>query len=211
MDTPEKGCYTALIGDVAGSKRISEKDKLSDVLWSVVRDETRSRFETAAITGFEITAWDEWEGVLATPHAVWDIIKFWEGRLDPSRITVGIGIGSLESPLDDDPRRVTGEAFYRARQALKMAKDRKSIAYVIGNSQPEELNLTFLLRTALRRRLTGRQRQVTALYEKHGDVRLVAAELGVTHQNVSQVLRYAEWDALCAAEQFIRQRLREVE
>jgi len=138
------------------------------------------------------------------------VIRFWERRLTPVRLTVGIGVGPLDTPLECDPRKTTGEAFYRAREALEEAKASKSITYVVDSSHPRDINLTFLLRSALVRKLTRRQREVIDLYEELGDVVTVAAKLGVTHQNVSQILRAAEYDAIAAAEEYVQQRLGEV-
>jgi len=202
--------YAVLIGDISGSRRLAQKTQFSETLWTVVQRETRDRFGSALATRFEITAWDEWEGVLRTPDRAWNVIRFWERRLTPVRLTVGIGVGPLDTPLECDPRKTTGEAFYRAREALEEAKASKSITYVVDSSHPRDINLTFLLRSALVRKLTRRQREVIDLYEELGDVVTVAAKLGVTHQNVSQILRAAEYDAIAAAEEYVQQRLGEV-
>lgn len=68
---------------------------------------------------FTPTVGDEIQGVTGTSHAVVEILL---GGIRASRWWLGVGIGSVETPLQKTAARSRGPAFYNAREAVESAK-----------------------------------------------------------------------------------------
>lgn len=101
-------------------------------------------------TQFEVTTGDEWEGLIGP----WDhegesftteLVRAWIDVLHDQPFRMGLGLGHFRQPRKaKDPRRMAGEPFYAAREAVEQAKTKHVrgvvLRYQDGASVPSTIN-----------------------------------------------------------------------
>lgn len=122
--------------------------------------------------------------------------------LRAGRWSVGIGVGSVRSPLPEHVRESTGPAFIAARDAVDRAK--KSTTRLAVSSDPahprtSETEALIDLLLLLRARRTAEGWQLHDLLETGMTQREAAARLGISPQSVNQRSRVASLRADTAA------------
>ena len=97
-------------------------DRVPDVL---------RRLNTAVPTvlGFERTAGDEFQGMLAEPDDVVDVVL---QLVRAGEWSIGVGAGPVQTPLPPSTRAGAGAAFLSARRAVDAAKQRATRLAVRG-------------------------------------------------------------------------------
>ena len=111
------------------------KDEGFTSVFAVTADQRRSRHGPDAVPtaleaidelhlqgvllGFERTAGDEIQGLLASPVAVVEVIR---ALLRLGQWRIGVGIGPVELPLPDSTRAARGEVYIAAREAVQAAR-----------------------------------------------------------------------------------------
>jgi hypothetical protein len=147
----------------------------------------------APLLGFERTAGDEFQGVLAEAG---DAVAV---ALDLAREggwSIGIGAGPVQTPLPDSTRAATGPAFVSARRAVDAAKSRPARLAVRGAVDDEAGDAQAVL-TALAVLLSRRSPaawEAVDLVEAGRTQAEAAAALGVSRQAVGQRLAAGAWD-----------------
>lgn len=148
------------------------------------------RLGDALLAAPERTAGDEFQAAVATPAAAL------EGALDLARAgtwSVGIGVGTLETPDASSVRAMTGTAFVHARAAVESAKSRPERLAVEAGPDDRHLDPLVRLLVALRdaRSLPGWE--LFDLLESAPRSTLTAAadRLGISAQAASQRARAA--------------------
>lgn len=130
----------------------------------------------------ERTAGDEMQVALADPAAVLAIV------LDLTRSrqwSVGVGIGTVETPLPDSVRAARGEAFLNARDAVDRAKRASTrLAITAPGDDPDAEALVRLL-VDLRDRRSAEGWEVYDLLADGRSQREVADLLGISEGAVS--------------------------
>ena len=108
---------------------------------------------------------------------------------------VGIGIGSVESPLGETATDSRGSAFYNAREAVNQAKSAPYGFAVSADDadQGHAITATLTLLAHLTRRRGERQWQAVDLMCAGLSQKEVGKRLEVSPQAVSQRLRAAAW------------------
>jgi hypothetical protein len=199
----------ALIADVADSRRIEDFPARRDQ--RLARLSRRHRDSGWIDFDYAVTAWDEFQGLVLEPRrlprVVWDL---W-CAFRPWSLRLAAGIGPVEpvaGPAPGTPlnQAVTGEAFYRAREALEaLDSPRHGLSRVrlqVGaedDSRALACNAVLRLADALVQDITERQWEVIGLYERSGKQADVAAELGVAESTVSRSLASARYWELKAS------------
>jgi SatD family (SatD) len=77
------------------------------------------RFAKELIRPFVTTTGDEIQGVTKTPNTIVEILL---GGIQERAWWLGVGIGDVETPLQQTAARSRGPAFYNARDAVEAAK-----------------------------------------------------------------------------------------
>ena len=145
------------------------------------------------VLGFERTAGDEFQGVLAAAEDVVDVV------LDLVRSggwSIGVGAGAIQSPLPSSTRAAAGPAFLSARRAVDAAKTRSTRLAVRG-AVPADAGDAQAVLTALAVVIQRRSDQAWEAISLVGAGRTqadAAAELGITRQAVGQRLAAGLWD-----------------
>jgi hypothetical protein len=149
--------------------------------------------DVPTVLGFERTAGDEFQGVLAAPDEVVDVVV----RL--SRLggwSIGIGAGPVQTPLPQTTRAAAGAAFLSARRAVDAAKQRSARVAVRG-AVPVHAGDAQAVLSALAVLVQRRSEQAweaIALVEAGRTQAEAATALGISRQAVGQRLTAALWD-----------------
>lgn len=176
---------TVMTIDQRGSRR--DIDRVETLLAELAPDVT-----AGLLLPFERTAGDEVQGVLTDPALVVELTLRC-ARAD--HWTVGIGIGSIRTPIPDSTRKASGSAFENAREAVNRAKGGLEAVAVKGpdttSSRYAEATLRTLA-TVLRRRSPAGWQAVELI--STGLTQAETADvLGISKQAVSQRLQAGWW------------------
>lgn len=195
---PDSRCI-ALIADIVSSRSLAGPDRnaLQEKLSNLLA-ELDQRYSSTILSGFVITAGDEFQALLSKaqdlPSIIWDL----ERSLRPIDLRIGIGCGTLDTPLRNPALGMDGPAWHLARDALNFAKSARSLGGVFrgfGDRDDEILSGFAILLRHLRERLSGRQFEVLELLRHQVTQRAVATELGITNQAISKQAKSAGWEA----------------
>lgn len=162
------------------------RDRVADVL----RDLNAS---VPTVLGFERTAGDEFQGVLARADEVVDVV-LWLVRV--GGWSIGVGAGPVQTPLPASTRAGAGPAFLSARRAVDAAKQRPTRLAVRG-AVPVEAGDAQAVLSALAvvvERRSEQAWQAIALVDAGRTQAEAAGELGISRQAVGQRLAAGLWE-----------------
>jgi hypothetical protein len=146
-----------------------------------------------AVLAFERTAGDEFQGVLAEPAEVVDVVL---RLVRAGGWSIGVGAGPVQTPLPPSTRAGAGAAFLSARRAVDAAKQRPTRLAVRGAVPPEAADAQAVL-SALAVVVDRRSQQAweaIGLVEAGRTQAEAAGELGISRQAVGQRLAAGLWD-----------------
>jgi len=145
------------------------------------------------LRGFERTAGDEFQGVLAQPAEVVDAVRL---LVRMGGWSIGIGAGPVQLPLPESTRAGAGPAFLAARRAVDAAKQRPFRVAVRGAVPPEAADAQAVLTAfaALVERRSAQAWEAIALVEAGRTQSDAATELGISRQAVGQRLAAGLWE-----------------
>jgi hypothetical protein len=170
--------------DQRASRRTA--DRVADVLREL-------NASVPAVLGFERTAGDEFQGVLAEPDDVVDVV------LRLVRLggwSIGVGAGPVQTPLPASTRAGAGPAFLSARRAVDAAKQRPTRLAVRG-AVPADAGDAQAVLSALAvvvERRSDQAWEAMALVVVGRTQAEAAGELGISRQAVGQRLAAGLWD-----------------
>jgi len=171
--------------DQRGSRR--DVDRVDQLLTELTRG-----VHTGVILPFERTIGDEVQGVLSDPALVVELTLRCSRAL---QWTVGVGLGTMRTPLPDSTRKASGPAFEHARDAVNRAK---SMAEAIAVQGPDPTRSSYAeavlstLAAVVRRRSPPGWEAVDLIAQGRSQTE-VAVLLGISKQAVSQRLHAAWW------------------
>jgi hypothetical protein len=145
------------------------------------------------LLGFERTAGDEFQGVLADPDDVVEVVLHLVRSGDWS---IGVGAGPVQTPLPQTTRAATGTAFLCARRAVEAAKKRPVRLAVRGAAAVDAADAQAVL-TALAVIVERRSEPAWEAIALVGSGRTqadAATTLGISRQAVGQRLTAGLWE-----------------
>jgi hypothetical protein len=161
--------YYAIIGDIKASRSISERDKVQKKLKRILNDINKFYRDDIA-AGFLITLGDEFQGLLAKPIYLLDIIKYIQTEMYPVQLRFGIGIGEITTEINYEAAIGTdGPAYYAARNMIedikeqekkikRQAADIQISFYDKGILEVEEINTLLVLMKVIEDHWSEKQR-----------------------------------------------------
>jgi hypothetical protein len=177
--------YCAIIGDINRSRSLSGRAKVQRRFASGVETINRE-FKNAIASRFLVTLGDEFQGLLRTPDESYSLVRRFQEVMDPVPFTFGVGIGSLSTPLRPEALGMDGEAFHRAREALREAKRRRrTLHYSFDGENEPVVNALVAVMDLAWLRLTPRQRQIVRFLKEHTQ-KEVARRLRISVQSISR-------------------------
>ena len=190
--------YAAITCDIVGSREIEEfRRKRDQKLRRISMQHVAKKW---ILSEYAITAWDEFEGILARPTNVPAVIVDLRRHFYPFELWIGIGIGEVTEP-HKKPVNVFagGEAFERAREAMNKLKPKRSktgvlTSFVTGNEIFDLIGDTvYQLHDSLLQSISNKQWEtINVLMETSGQ-ELAAKKLGLNKSTVSRNLRRGFW------------------
>ncbi|MDQ3717474.1 MAG: hypothetical protein M3381_15925 [Actinomycetota bacterium] len=167
-------------------------DRVKELLTTLVQDQVDGTNPDGWLLPFERTVGDEVQGVLTDPALVLELtLRCARAR----RWSVGIGLGSIRTPIPNSTREASGSAFENARAAVNRAKGALDAVAVHGPDPTASGFAEAVLRTlatVLRRRSPAGWQAVDLISQ--GRTQTETADiLGVSKQAVSQRLHVAWW------------------
>ncbi|MFP5371394.1 MAG: hypothetical protein ACLGI3_11695 [Actinomycetes bacterium] len=147
----------------------------------------------APVLAFERTAGDEFQGVLADPVDVVDVVL---RLVRHGGWSIGVGAGAVHAPLPRSTRAGTGPAFFSARRAVEAAKQRSPRLAVRGAAPADATDAQAVL-SALAVVVERRSEQAweaIALVAAGRTQAEAAGALGISRQAVGQRLAAGLWD-----------------
>lgn len=119
----EKIIYIGMIGDVIGSKKISERKRqgVQDNLQNVL-NKLNNRFNNHITSKFLITLGDEFQGLLHNPEVIPEIVWLIEKTMLSVKIRIGIGKGTLSTSVKNEALGMDGPVWHHARSAIKKSE-----------------------------------------------------------------------------------------
>jgi hypothetical protein len=145
------------------------------------------------LLGFERTAGDEFQGVLADPA---DVVEVVLRLVRQGGWSIGIGAGPVQTPLPASTRAGAGPAFLAARRAVDAAKTRPIRLAVRGAVPAEAADAQAVLTAlaALVERRSDQAWEAIGLVEAGRTQADAEAQLGISRQAVGQRLAAGMWD-----------------
>jgi SatD family (SatD) len=182
-------CYIAVISDMVSSRSVPRPQRLvlqeqfAGLIASLNRD-----YRKTIVSKFVITLGDEFQGLLSSTGAVPDLIWRLEQDLPQREFRVGIGLGTLDTPLQKYALNIDGPALHTARAAIEHAKKAKALGGVFrGFGELDDiLSGVASLLWFQRSRWTQSQRNIAGLLRKGMSQIDVAKKLGIKKQVVSR-------------------------
>ena len=147
----EKRPKAVMICDLVGSRKMDPEVLAAAVYQArMAANDVLRKKRPRKSTTFEVTTGDEWEALIGA----WDhdgqvlateLVRVWGNVLKGQPFRVGLGLGQFEQPRrETDPRRMAGEPFYAAREAIEAAKVKHvrgfACEYRGGTSVPINVN-----------------------------------------------------------------------
>lgn len=172
-----------------GSKKKENKPYLSGLGDKI----ERINKEVKPITGFVITRGDEIQGMLEGKpmDTVFKILS----EVCPLKFRFGIGFGTIDSEIKENPGEMMGVAFEYAREALDKIKGRGCLFRIKGDfsgSIVELVNENLVLMSELLKRWDCRTFRRFELYRKYGTIYKVAEVEGVSPEAINKYInRYS--------------------
>jgi len=191
--------YLVLLGDIIGSKKLSQLDAVLDKLQRVLQD-INKEYAASVITRFGIVRGDELQGLLKPSADVYRIVNTIAERMSPVKIRFGIGHGALAEPKNAKKRDpdLAGSAFDKACEALELARDIKGYAVILQSDQLnperlEEINFILRLLAVIRNLWSDRFFQIVPHLRAGKKQADIAGQYGITQPYISEIKKQACW------------------
>ena len=121
--------YFAVIGDMIGSRTLSDRQSAQNSLQEAL--EEVNRFYTDSLASlFTITLGDEFQGLLNDADELMEIVDRIRFSVYPLKLRFGIGVGSMSTEiLHDVSIGSDGPAYWAAREATKYIQENNDYGY----------------------------------------------------------------------------------
>ena len=191
--------YAVVTADIVGSRQIHGFRKKRDERLHPLS--ARHLREKLILSGYAVTAWDEFQAILRRPALLPRVILDLRRHFYPWQLRVAVGLGKVSEP-HRRPVNVFagGEAFERARQAADRLRDtrgskfRSLTAVESGNAIFDVIgNTMYHLHDVLLQDISAKQWRAIMVQTSTGSQEKTARELGVNVSTVSRTLRRAHY------------------
>jgi hypothetical protein len=188
--------YAAAKFDMIGSRKLHKRDDVQRH-FLLVTDEINSKFSDYLAADFVVTHGDEAQVLLEASDAKWvfRIFEYLSVSMGEVDLRCGIGIGTLNTELQERSIGMDGEAWQHAKTAIETAKRKRQIIGFSGFGQDLQSHLTALanLLCYLQVRWTNEQVETIRLLSQGYAQREIALLLGISDAAVSKRLKAAGW------------------
>ncbi|MGC2198301.1 MAG: SatD family protein [Terriglobales bacterium] len=189
-------CYIAVIADMVKSRELPSAQRgvvqrhFQDLITALNKE-----YRDGIASQFAITLGDEFQGLLNTSRLIPDLIWRMEENFPDRELRVGIGVGTLDTPLQKFAINVDGPVLHAAREAIETAKKNDLLGGVFRHvgSLDDVLNGIARLLWFHRSNWTVAQRKIANLLRKGMSQSEAAERLGIKRQVVSKQVAASGW------------------
>lgn len=181
--------YISLIADVVGSRSVPRIQRRAlQHRFTQVIDDFNLKYSKMIAAKFVITLGDEFQGLLNSAAVVPDLIWRLEEDLPGYDFRLGIGAGTLDTPVQKYAINIEGPALHMARAAIESARKTRTLGGVFhGFGELDDiLNGIARLLWFQRSRWTRAQRRIAGLLRQGMLQTQVAKKLRIRKQVVSK-------------------------
>lgn len=189
--------YVAVIGDIKGSRKLSDRAACQMRLEKVLND-INERYASSIASRLTITIGDEFQGLFADGAPVMDVIAQIAYWMQPVALRFGIGIGTMTTAVNPLLSiGADGPAYHLARSAVEAIKNTEGrnrsapcSLLVFSDSQVDlYVNASLKLLYALSAAWSVRQREIIydMLLNRDSQTK-VAVRHGITQPTVQKIL-----------------------
>jgi hypothetical protein len=191
--------YAVITADIVSSRQVKGFRKKRDEKLRPLS--ARHQREKLILSGYAVTAWDEFQVILQRPVFLPRVILDLRRHFYPLQLRIAVGLGKVSEP-HRRPVNVFagGEAFERARQAAdhlrkgRGSKFRSLTAIESGNTVFDVIgNTIYHLHDTLLQGISQKQWQTIAVQASTGSQEDTARKLGVNVSTISRTLRRAHY------------------
>lgn len=204
--------FIAVIADMVKSRELpaGQRALVQKHFQELVANLNRE-YRTSLASKFAITLGDEFQGLLTTSTVIPDLIWQIEEKFPDRQLRVGIGIGTLDTPLQVYAINIDGPALHAARDAIETAKKSNLLGGVFSGtgSLDDVLNGVARLLWFHRSNWTKAQRNIANLLRKGMMQSEVAERLSISRQVVSKQVAASGWVTYAGGEKAWRIILRD--
>lgn len=198
----KKNNYTALIGDIIGSKKLPNRNgvqiKLNKALETI-----NKVYESSIESKFIITLGDEFQGLLKSNVDIMPIIKYLQFEMYPVKLRIGLGIGTIYTEITHEYAiGADGPAYYNARSAIEYLEQNENkntthntFIYMVPNEGAllNLINLSFSTFSSLAFEWNDDLYQTVKLIEKNHTQQATANQLKINQSTVKRRLEKARY------------------
>jgi DNA-binding CsgD family transcriptional regulator len=199
--------YIAIIGDVVRSRDVSERGVIQGRLRAGI-ERVNEKFASQMVSRFILTIGDEFQGLLKSIDELIPLLAVLRAAIHPVEQRIGIGVGVLDTAIQEVALGMDGPCFHRARSAIERAKMSGTSLEVDTEGGDETFRIYALLYAGLRQGWTPRQRQVFDLSLAGHSGKAIAAMLEISPSAVSQHLKAVQAESIFKATNIWLQTLR---
>jgi hypothetical protein len=195
--------YIAVIADIVDSRGLPRSRRrvfqrqFSGLIASLNRD-----YRKTMASKFVITLGDEFQGLLNSASLLPDLIWRLEQDFPQVQFRMGIGLGTLDTTLQEYAINIDGPAFHLGRAAIEEAKKNEALGGVFRGFGDLDgiLNGIAGLLWFQRSHWTDAQRKIASLLRQGMSQTQAAKKLRITKQVVSRQVRSSGWYHYIAGE-----------
>lgn len=196
--------YFVLLGDVVSSRTIEDENAFQHRL-EMACDRINERFRQEILAALKIIKGiDEVGVVLKRIDNFYALLSDLVMQIFPQRMRFALVYDYIDVALESgDVSRMDGPSFHKASTTIeKIKRSRLSFGMavyddVLDAAIESQINLILLLKS----QWTEKECRVIKEYERVGNQNVVAANLGVSQQAVSKVLRQSYWKEIKVLEE----------
>jgi hypothetical protein len=210
----EQPCV-AFIADMVKSRDLSRAERPEAQLsFSSFIASLNRKYRKAILARFVVTLGDEFQGLLSDARVIPDLLWDMQYGFQLRALRVGVGFGTIDTPIARNAINIDGPALHCAREAIEMAKKEKLLGGVFvgfGQTYDPAFNGFARLLHYHRSRLKRQQRRVIELLRESLTQTAIAEKMGVSRQAVSLYAGAAGWEAYREGEDGWRALLAEIQ
>ncbi|HOV69776.1 MAG TPA: SatD family protein [Clostridia bacterium] len=208
--------YFAIIGDIVGSRKVSDRAELQKKLREIL-DDINSKYESDIASKFVITLGDEFQGLLLRPDNIIEMLNIIKIKAYPVRIRFGIGIGLITTEINPHMAiGMDGPALHNARRMIDEIKqnekgkmsDSTDTRICEGDADSIEvrlINSNLALCSFIELKWSNKQRELIAEALLTGlSQREIAARLKIAQSSIQRRFKSAGYYDYCNAQKVIK-------
>jgi hypothetical protein len=209
-DFPDRS-YLALIGDLCASRELPQRAAVQQQLEQALERLNRELPTGTLAAGFSVSLGDEFQGLLADPSALPQVLAHFDDTLPRLSIRYGVGWGRIATAPRSLAVSMDGPTFHHARQAIETGKRGARWVMVQGFGTTDDcvLNALFRLMGVIRSSWSLTQAETVFLLRRLGAQKAVAEARAVSPSTVSEALAAARHEPLREAEEAVVALLRD--